>query len=129
LLLWGGMLFPSPAHADTSCTATMTDLQFGSVDDTGFATASGTLSWQCDTSEFIAASPARIKLCLAIGAGSASGSTTTARLMRSGAPNNDALSFQITQDPAYTDPWTDSITPPSSAEISSSYTLTSIFGF
>jgi len=127
LMLCGWMLLPSTARAQTTCTATMTDLQFGAVDATGYATANGTLAWQCNTSEFIAASPARVKLCFSIGAGSASGSTVASRLMRS-SPGNDAMAFQITKDAAFTAPWTDSITPPSSAEISTSYPLTSIFG-
>ncbi len=121
-LLFGWLVFPSAADAATTCSAQMTNLQFGSVDDTGYAATTGTLSWQCDTFEiFRAQSPAHIKLCFAIGAGSASGSSVGSRLMRN--PNGDPLSFDISQDPAHSTPWTDSTTPPSSAQASGSYTL------
>jgi spore coat protein U-like protein len=126
LLLAGGLLCPSAARAATTCSATMTQLSFSNVDDTGYAIASGTLNWQCETSELFASSPANVKLCFAIAGGGATGSTTAARLMRN--QNNDSLSFEIAQDATYVIPWTDSVTPPSSAQVSRSYELTSIFG-
>lgn len=131
LLVAGGLLFPSAARAATTCTAQMTDLQFGSVDDTGYATATGTLSWQCTTSEFIltASSPTNVKLCFAIGAGSGGGSATGLRKMTSTTASSDTLSFQLAQNATYTLPWTDSDTPPSSAQFATGYPLSSYLLF
>lgn len=128
-LLCGGLGFVPSAHADTSCSISPANLTFGSVAADGSANATTTWTWNCNSSEFLAfSSQAQIKMCFKIGAGSATGSTINARLMRSPIPNNDPLSFQIYADPSHTKIWTDSITPPSSVEIPITYPLSSIFG-
>lgn len=128
LLLTGWWGFVPDARADTSCSVTPADLNFGAVDASGYATASATWTWNCDTSELFGGSQALVKMCFRVGAGSGLTSTISARTMSTPSPRNDVLNYQIFADAAYGKTWTDSVTPPSSVEIAFAYPLSSIFG-
>lgn len=128
-LLMSGLLgFAPGARAATTCSVSPTDLNFGPVDASGYATAAATWTWTCNTNEFLAGNQAQVRMCFRIGAGGVSGSTVATRKMQSPAPNNDQLNFHLYSDPSHSVPWGDSVTPPTSVELPIAYPLTSIFG-
>lgn len=93
-LLW--TFAPSRAMAATTCTATMTDLSFGQVNEQQVVPTTATIRYECDTTALLA-SRASVRICLGIGAGSGAGSTVNQRYMRNG--QGDPLNFRITRDP------------------------------
>lgn len=99
-LLW--MFAPSRAMATTTCTATMTDLAFGQVNEQQVVPTTATIRYECNTSAFLA-DRASVRICLGIGAGSGSGSTVNQRYMRNG--QGDPLLFRITRDPTASSNW------------------------
>lgn len=99
-LLWA--LAPSRAVAATTCTATMTDLEFGQVNEQQVVPTTATLRYACDTNALLATETS-VRLCLGIGPGSGSGSTVNQRYMRNG--QADPLAFRITRDPTASSNW------------------------
>ena len=99
-LLW--MLAPPRAEAATTCTATLTDLAFGQVNEQQVVPTTATLRYECRTDTFLA-DRTSVRLCLGIGPGSGSGSTVNQRYMRN--TQADALGFRITRDPTATSNW------------------------
>lgn len=100
-LLW--MLAASRAEATTTCTATMTDLAFGQVNEQQVVPTTATIRYVCTTNaSFSLADEASVHLCLRIGPGSA-GNSVTQRYMRN--PSGDPLNFRITHDITGTTNW------------------------
>ncbi len=90
----GALLASSHARATTTCSATMTDLSFGTVVPGGAAVnATATLNYSCTYSGFLGSLFGDyVRLCFSIGTGSG-GSGYNPRAMTSGA--GDTMNFQI----------------------------------
>lgn len=99
-LLW--MFVPSRAMAATTCTATMTDLVFGQVNEQQVVPTTATINYECDTAT-ASAKWTSVRLCLGIGPGSGTGSTVNQRYMRN--DQGDPLNFRITRDPTASSNW------------------------
>lgn len=113
-------LFASPgATAATTCTASMSDLEFGLAN-----TTTAVIDWECVTTSALFSSRADVRMCFAIGAGSGSGSTVTQRRMNN--TFNDTLDFTIHKSPANSsDNWGNSIS--TSYALNVSYALSGSF--
>lgn len=97
LIAVGGLLVSPHARAATTCTATMTDLSFGTVVPGGAAVnATATLNYSCTYSGLLSSLFGDyIRLCFSIGTGS-TGSGYNPRTMTSDA--GDTMAFQIYSD-------------------------------
>lgn len=95
------------ALAATTCSATMTDLNFGtSVDPLVGATTTATLSYSCTTSGVSNGTAVRILACFSIGDGSAGdGLTIVPRRMTQSGTNPPYLNFNVYTDPGGTALW------------------------
>lgn len=93
------------AYATTNCSANASDLVFGDVSMGLVKTSSATVDIECNTFDLSLLATARVRMCLNIGAGTASGSTVSTRMMNTG--SLDLLEFQIYRDPALTQIWGD----------------------
>lgn len=103
LLVVFAVLAPHNAIAGTSCTAQVTNIEFGQVDANGTA-VTATVDYSCRTEVAISAlNEATVRMCFAIGAGSQPGSTINSRLMRN--ENLDPLSFQLYRNANPTQVW------------------------
>lgn len=115
ILACAALAFGNRAHATTTCSATMTDLNFGTVNPTGsLVNASATLSYTCTFNAVLGALDVDfITACFSIGSGS-QGSSLTPRVMKDA--SNDAMSFQMYTDPSRSLVWgslfAGGITPP-----------------
>ncbi len=119
LLLGAAGSFASPdVRANTSCEADMTDLDFGLVDPTD-RTTTATIDYRCDTKGGDGAQTT-VRMCFAIGAGIASGSTESDRRMTN---LFDSLPFGIYKDASHTESWGDDAAPPRYLEHPISYSL------
>lgn len=120
LVLGTAGLFASPgANAATTCTASMSDLQFGLAN-----TTTAVIDYECITTNAFISNRADVRMCLAIGAGSGGGSTVTQRRMNN--TFNDTLDFTIHKSPANpSDNWGNSI--PTSYALNVSYALSGSF--
>lgn len=103
VLATSALLYVSDVRADTVCTASMSDLDFVSVDPTGATNVTATIDYSCDTVAFLGRTHTTARMCFAIGTGSASGSNVNNRLMRNN--DGDSLAFTITRDAAGTQNW------------------------
>ena len=112
--------FVSPgAGAATTCTASMSDLEFGLGN-----TSTAMIDYECVTTNAFISSRADVSMCFAIGAGSGAGSTVTQRRMNN--QFNDTLSFTIHKSLANpADNWGNS--RPTSLALNVSYTLSGSF--
>ena len=88
LLGTAGMFSSLEASAATTCTASMTDLEFGLGN-----TATATIEWECRTTGAFLTGNTNVSMCFGIGAGSGTGSTVTQRRMNN--IHNDTLNFAI----------------------------------
>lgn len=89
LLLGTAGLAGSPGlRAETTCSATMSNLEFGLGN-----TTTAVIDYQCTTRDAVFSNRADVSMCFAIGAGSSPGSTVTQRRMSNGF--NDPLGFVI----------------------------------
>lgn len=97
LLIGFGLAWFKPAHAQAvSCSASMSDVNFGNVDPQSSRTdTTGTLAYSCTNNDH---GPRTIALCFSL-----LGQETDPRSMADGA--GDALQFQLYTDPARTQPW------------------------
>jgi len=101
LALCAFFLTTAPARAQISCTASMSALNFGSVNPlVSYTTSTATLTYNCTNADSKKTHSAR--LCFSIG--EPAGGQLMPRLMSSGATNK--LQFQMYQDSAYATPWT-----------------------
>ncbi|MDO6748540.1 Csu type fimbrial protein [Gilvimarinus sp. 1_MG-2023] len=88
------------AVAATSCYATASDLVFGNISMGSAANSSASVSIECNTFDLSLLATARVRMCLNLGAGLASGSTINLRSMNTLALV--PLQFQIYRDAALT---------------------------
>jgi spore coat protein U-like protein len=101
LWLTSGLLCAPEAWAATTCSATMSSLVFGSIDVTGYAAATASLSVTCTTSALSQSGNAKVRMCLGIG----KAADPRAMLNATG----DTLNFQMYQNPAYSTIWGSSL--------------------
>jgi len=94
LLLWLLALCPLPGHASTSCSASLSDINFGAVNPFGGnVDVSATLNYSCTITSILSSS--RVRMCFSIGAGAQGGGNFDPRQMSSG---SDLLSFNLYKD-------------------------------
>lgn len=108
LVCLGGLaLFGSTrADATTTCTATMTDINFGNVDPTGaLVNATATLSYSCTHTGGLLGGlyGAYVRMCFSIDAGAATGSTYNPRRMTNA--SSDPMTFQLYRDAGRSQIW------------------------
>ena len=88
------LLSPSPARASTTCSATLTNVQFSAVDPFGSTVdVSATLNYSCTISSILSSS--KIRMCFSIGAGAQGGGNLAPRQMSSG---GNLMSFNLYKD-------------------------------
>lgn len=122
--LWGFWL-AAPAHATTTCTASMGNWTF-TVNSAGGTDVQSHLTYNCNTSTGLSWRPnATVRMCLSIGAGSVPGSTIGNRLLRSA--SGETLQFQIYQDAARTQVLGNSAANPTYFQALVEYPLQSAF--
>lgn len=92
------LVFAPSLHAQITCTATMSNLDFGNVDPATGQSNSATFTYRCSSSALLFTYSA--KVCFSIG--EPGGGPTNPRQMSSGA---NRLNFQLFQDPAKTVVW------------------------
>ncbi len=91
----------TPAHAATTCTASMTDVQFGSVDPfDGNVDIQATISYSCTITSLLSSS--KVRMCFSIGSGLQGDSNMAPRQMLSGA---NVLYFQLYKDSGRNQIW------------------------
>jgi spore coat protein U-like protein len=96
-----GLIAPRSALADNvDCTATMSAVDFGSVDINNGSSASATLSYSCHNNTN---QKRYVRVCFSIGDGVQGGGNFSPRRMLDGA--NDPLNFQLFQDSSRTTVW------------------------
>lgn len=97
---------PHAALAATTCTATMTDVNFGTFDPVAGATTVGTLNYSCTTSGVSAGTNVRILACFSIGDGAAGDALTIVpRRMTQSGTNPPYLNFNLYTDAGYASLW------------------------
>lgn len=103
---------PFSASAATTCSASMSGVNFGASDPfTGWTDVTATISYECSTFGLSVGASVRARLCFSIGAG---------RQMVNGA---STLQFQLYQDAARTLPWPQSATDGSRYEVNLQYPI------
>lgn len=105
LLLSLGLFWHKPAEAqDVSCTASMTNVVFGTVDPQSSQTdANATLNYTCTNTANGAKGDRYATICFSIGDGAQGAGQTNPRQMQDGSGN--ILQFQLYKDAAYSIPW------------------------
>lgn len=101
-LLLAGLLFASPTHATTNCSAAMTSINFGTVNSAGSTDASATVTVTCDSFGLGALGTIYVRMCLYLGTGSA-GTAITPRTMQNGF--GDTLQYDVYRGPGFTNVW------------------------
>lgn len=98
-----GTLFGS-AHAVTNCSASMTNVSFGSSDPfTGWSDVTATISYSCQTTGLSLLSSAAVRLCFSIFDGDSGTGSFFPRRMVSG--GGDSLFFNLYRDASYSQIW------------------------
>ena len=103
LLIGLGLFWHKPAQAatDISCTATMTNVAFGTVDPQSSQTdASGTLDYTCTNT---ANQTRYATICFSVGDGAQGAGQTNPRQMEDA--SGDVLKFQLYQNASYSTVW------------------------
>lgn len=97
----GSLLLPGTAQAAVTCTATASNVSFGTISpqQTGTSQTNGSVSFTCTNDAVL--QTAYVTLCVNIGAGTGTG--TNPRQMGDGAGHN--VQFQLYQDSAYSQIW------------------------
>jgi spore coat protein U domain-containing protein, fimbrial subunit CupE1/2/3/6 len=101
LLLGMGLLHAPHAHAQVTCSATMSNVTFGAIDPQSSQTpANATLKYSCTNTSN---STQSVRLCFDIGDGAqGQGLTDPRQMLETG---GGVLQFQLYQDAAFTTPW------------------------
>ncbi|HEY1076192.1 MAG TPA: spore coat protein U domain-containing protein [Fontimonas sp.] len=105
LLALCAWLAPSRTEASTSCSASMSNVSFGSIDPFGGSVdVTATITYNCSTSGLlgIGLRGARLRMCFGIGSGVNGGGAMNPRRMTGGV---GPMSFQLYKDPARTQIW------------------------
>lgn len=107
LLLVCGAFAPREASAATTCSATVTDVDFGAnVDPVAGASTTATLNYSCTTSGVSSGTSVRVLACFSIGDGSAGDATTiNPRRMTQSGTNPPYLYFNLFTNAAATAIW------------------------
>ncbi len=108
LVMFGicSVLASNLAAADTVCTATVSEANFGDTTPDETNRASATIDYHCRTDPGLSFSGgASVRLCLSLGPGSVAGSTVADRRMVNS--QNDLLSYNLYKDAAGTQVWGD----------------------
>lgn len=108
LVCAGAFLVAPDARAATECTADMTALDFDSVNPDG--TAKATISYRCETNSNNLLGRVTVGMCFAIGPGPGATSVWDRRMTHS---SGEIISFQMYKDPALSNVWGDTSSPPS----------------
>ena len=111
VLLWSalGGLAALPVQAATSCTATATPLNFGTVTGAADVDNSATVNVTCNTGALTLLATVRVRMCLNIDAGvNGAGQTNPRRMTNS---FGDPMQFQIYRDAARSQIWGSASTP------------------
>lgn len=119
LLLATAAVMAPTARAGTTCSAEMTDLDFGLVDPANQSTTA-TINYECDTKGG-GGTRTTVRMCFAIGAGIVPGSTEADRLMTQ--LFVDSLPFDIYKDAGHSQIWGNDASSPSHLEYVASYSL------
>lgn len=103
-LLSAFFAIPTAVQASTTCSASMTNVSFGSSDPfAGWSGVTASISYQCNTGGLSLLATARVRLCFSIGVGAqGSGATIVPRRMTSG---GNELQFNLYRDSAHTVVW------------------------
>lgn len=105
-LFLAALLFALPSHAATNCSATMTPINFGTVNPTGSTDVSATVTVTCDSLGLGALGTVYVRMCLYLGTGSA-GTAITPRTMQNGF--GDALQYDVYSGPGFVGIWGDTL--------------------
>ncbi|UZW60505.1 Csu type fimbrial protein [Lysobacter enzymogenes] len=102
LALFAALALAAPAHAATSCTGSMTNLNFAAT--TGAAVdATATLTVTCSTGALSLLARARVNMCVSIFSGTDGGGTLAPRRMTN--TPGDAMQMQLYTDGARSQIW------------------------
>lgn len=102
------MGFTGKAVATTECSVNASDLVFGSVSMGTAQNNTASVMVDCNTFGLSLLATARVRMCLNIGAGTATGSTIASRTMST--PSLEQLQFQIYRDAGRSQTWGDGVT-------------------
>ncbi|HVR82290.1 MAG TPA: spore coat protein U domain-containing protein [Luteimonas sp.] len=91
------------AQAATTCSATATNVAFGTVSTSGTTDASATFDVTCTTTGLALLANTKVRMCLNIGEGSNGGGNFNPRRMLNG--SGDSLQFQLYTDAARSQIW------------------------
>jgi spore coat protein U-like protein len=102
--------FASNALATTTCSANASNLAFGNISMGMTQNNTATIAVNCNSFGLsaVALTTVRIRMCLNIGAGTASESTISSRVMTM--PSLEPLQFKIYRDASLSQTWGDSVT-------------------
>lgn len=101
----GLLCFSDTTFSATNCSANASNLAFGSIGMASTQNSTATVSVECNTFGLSLLATARVRMCLGLGAGTASGSTISTRTMS--APSLEQLQFQIYRDAGRSQIWGD----------------------
>lgn len=121
-LLAAFIALPTTVQATTTCSASMTNVNFGASDPfTGWTGVTATINYQCTTSGLSLLANARVLLCFGIGSGDqGSGFTTVPRRMTSGA---NELRFNLYEDAGHSLVWPAAISGSDRYEVALQYSV------
>jgi spore coat protein U-like protein len=121
-LLAALIALPTAAQAATTCSASMTNVNFGASDPfTGWTGVTATINYQCTTSGLSLLTTAKAKLCFGIGSGDqGSGSTIVPRRMTSGA---NELRFNLYQNAGHSLVWPTAVEGTDRYEVALEYSV------
>lgn len=94
-----GLAAAAPAHALTSCTASMSALAFGDVDPLAMRTATATLTVTCNSLNLGVLGNVKVRACVNIGKGA------QPRAMPTAGAGTAALSYQMYKDASASEIW------------------------
>src|SRR3546814_3329489 len=78
------LLLPPPAQAATTCSASMSNLSFGTVDPfSGAVSATATLNYSCTSTTLLGVIGAQVRMCFSIGSGASGTGALAPRRLRS----------------------------------------------
>ncbi len=118
---------PLQVRADVGCSASMTTMNFGTVDpsQTGSAiTSTASMQFTCTNNSFYSA---RVTLCMNIGAGGSAGGQTSPWRTMDG-PGGTSMQFQLYKNAAHSQVWGSEFTPGTPNPLQVQFTVPGFFG-
>lgn len=100
---------PATALAGTICTASISEvIEFGTVTAGEPVPTTASIDYECTTQvPLFSASTAHVRMCFAIGAGTAPGSTVATRLLSPASPGGSPMAVQLYRDAGRSQIWGD----------------------